>query len=82
MTLKSVGDKHFYVDDRLIDTIWIERHGNNLVNAANYHEVNRSINWLKTAARRLAAGDERPNDETNVRKRLATLGLDYYLKDS
>lgn len=80
MTLKSVDDKHFYVDDRLIDTIWIERHGNNLVNAANYHDVNRSINWLKAAARRLAAGEERVDDEKNVRKRLAALGLDYYLK--
>jgi len=80
MTLKSVDDKHFYVDDRLIDTIWIERHANNLVNAANYHEVNRSINWLKKFARRLAAGDERVDDEKNVKKRLVTLGLDYYLK--
>ena len=80
MPLKSVDDKHFYVDDRLIDTIWIERHANNLVNAANYHEVNRSINWLKKLGRRLAAGDERVDDEKNVKKRLATLGLDYYLK--
>ena len=62
MTLKSVDDKHFYVDDRLIDTIWIERHANNLVNAANYHEENRRINWLKKLPRRLAAGDERVDD--------------------
>ena len=80
MTLKTVDDEHFYIDDRLIDTIWIERHANNLVNAANYHEVNRSINWLKKLARRLAASDERDDDEKNVKKRLVTLGLDYYLK--
>jgi len=82
VSLKSVDDKHFYLDDRLIDLVWIERHANELVNAANYHEINRSLNWLKKLARRLAAGNSAENDELQVRRRLSLLGLGWYLEES
>lgn len=80
MPLKTIDEKHFYLDDRLIDLIWIHRHANTLINAANYHEVNRSLNWLNGLAHRLARGEERESDEAMVRKRLTALGLDWYLE--
>jgi hypothetical protein len=80
MTLKGIDPKHFYVDDKLIDLVWITHHANTLVNAANYHEVNRAMHWLRKLAERLVEGDERPGDEHGLRRRLTTLGLAYIVQ--
>ena len=77
MSLKGVDEKHFYVDGKLIDLVWINHHAKTLINAANYHEMNRSLHWIRKLAERLATGDERVDDERELRKRLATLGLDW-----
>jgi hypothetical protein len=79
MSLKGVDPKHFYVDDKLIDLVWITHHANTLVNAANYHEINRAMHWLRKLAERLAEGRHKPGDEQGVRQRLATLGLGYII---
>jgi len=79
MALKTVDEQHFYIDDRLVDLVWIKRHAGELVNAANYHEITRSLHWLNRLAQRLAAGEVRAADELTAKKRLAALGLDWYL---
>ncbi|GAB4427824.1 MAG: hypothetical protein Kow0031_07920 [Anaerolineae bacterium] len=82
MALKSVDSQHFYINDRLIDMVWIKRHAGELVNAANYHEINRSLHWLTRLAQRLAEGSVAESDvaaEAAAKKRLANLGLHYYL---
>ena len=77
MGLKGVDDKHFYVDGNLIDLVWINHHAKTLINAANYHEMNRSLHWIRKLAERLAIGHERADDERELRQRLTTLGLDW-----
>ncbi len=82
MALKSVDSQHFYIDDRLIDMVWINRHAGELVNAANYHEINRSLHWLNRLAQRLAEGRVAETDaeaEAAAKKRLTNLGLNWYL---
>lgn len=82
MALKSVDSQHFYIDDRLIDMVWIKHHAGELVNAANYHEINRSLHWLTRLAQRLAEGRVAEDDEAATeiaKKRLANLGLHWYL---
>ena len=77
MGLRGVDEKHFYVGARLIDLVWINHHSKTLINAANYHEMNRSLHWIRKLAERLAVGNERVGDETELRQRLATLGLEW-----
>jgi hypothetical protein len=82
MALKSVDSQHFYIDGRLIDMVWINRHAGELVNAANYHEINRSLHWLNRLAQRLAEGRVAETDaeaEAAAKKRLTNLGLNWYL---
>lgn len=81
MSLTPIDDKHFYLNDQLIDLVWIGYQAKLMTNAANYHDMNRSLNWLNKLARRLTAGQTTVEDESQARRRLLTLGLDWYLKE-
>ena len=81
MSLKPVDKHHFYLDDQLIDLVWIAHKARQQTNAANYHDMNRSLNWLNKLASRLLAGEIRDDDEQGVKKRLVILGLEWYLND-
>jgi len=78
MTLKSIDPEHFYLDERLIDLAWIAHQVRKKTTAANYHEMNRSLNWLKKCARRLAANEATDTDEATVKKMLIILGYGWY----
>jgi hypothetical protein len=80
MALIPKDDFHFYVDDKLIDIIWISHNIQQQTNAANYHEMTRTIGWLKKLAQRLLDGRSTERDEVTVRKKLAAVGLDWYLE--
>ena len=81
MSLKPIDKQHFYLDDRLIDLVWISHKAKHQTNAANYHQMNRSLSWLNKLARRLLTDETRADDEQKARKRLAILGLDWYLEE-
>jgi hypothetical protein len=78
MALQSIDDQHFYIDDRLIDLNRISFNAKKQINAANYHEIQRHLNWLKKLARRLAAGQSEADDEASARRRLTALGYGFY----
>ena len=80
MALKPIDRQHFYLDDKLIDLVWIAHQVKKQTNAANYHEMNRGLNWLNKLAHRLSADETNENNEYVARKRLSTLGLDWYLE--
>lgn len=80
MALIPKDDYHFYVDDKLIDLIWINHHIQQQTNAANYHAMTRTIGWLKKLAQRLLNGQATDRDETALRKKLAAVGLNWYLE--
>jgi hypothetical protein len=82
MTLKPIDKHHFYLDDKLIDLVWIGHKARRQTNAANYHEMNRSLNWLNKLASRLMLGEIRDGDEQGVQRRLAILGLEWYLDEN
>jgi hypothetical protein len=79
MPLHPIDEQHFYLDGKLIDLVWINHNAKKQTNAANYHEISRSLRWLNKLAARLVAGDVAGEDEQFARKRLAILGLDWYL---
>ena len=81
MSLKPIDKHHFYLNDQLIDLVWIAHKAGRQTNAANYHDINRSLSWLNKLASRLLAGEIRNDDERGVRKRLAILGLEWYLDE-
>jgi hypothetical protein len=80
MALKSIDDQHFYIDDRLIDLNRIGFNAKKQINAANYHDVQRNLNWLKKLARRLAVGQPADDDEALARRRLTDLGYGFYFE--
>ena len=80
MPLRSIDEQHFYLDDKLIDLVWIGHKTQKQINAANYHHMNRSLRWLNKLAARLVCGDVTQDDEQQVRKQLTVLGLDWTLE--
>ncbi len=78
MVLKALDEQHFYIDDKLVDLVWIGYQTKKQINAANYHDVNRHLNWLNKLAERLLTNDVDERDERMVRKRLAALVLSWY----
>ena len=80
MTLTAVDDDHFYIGGHLIDLVWISYQVRKKTTAANYHNMNRSLIWLRKFALRLLAGEAEPTDETTARKMLTTLGYGWYFE--
>lgn len=80
MPLKPLDRQHFYLDDTLIDLVWIAHQVKKQTNAANYHEMNRSLNWLNKLAHRLLSGNTSDDDERLACKRLEALGVSWYLE--
>ncbi|MCG3211529.1 MAG: hypothetical protein FOGNACKC_05175 [Anaerolineae bacterium] len=80
MALKPKDTLHFYVDDKLVDLVWINHHIQQQTNAANYHEMTRTIGWLKKLAQRILDGRATDRDEQTARKKLAAVGLNWYLE--
>jgi hypothetical protein len=80
MTLKSLDDQHFYIDDRLIDLNRITFNTKKQINAANYHDMQRNLNWLKKLARRLTENPPEADDEAIARRRLTELGYGFYFE--
>ena len=80
MPLKPVDKQHFYLDDTLIDLVWIAHQVKKQTNAANYHEMNRGLNWLNKLAERLLTDNFTEEDERLARKRLEILGVSWYLE--
>ncbi len=80
MALKPIDRQHFYLDDKLIDLVWIAHQVKKQTNAANYHEMNRGLNWLNKLAQRLLVNEINEADEHLARKRLDILGLGWYLE--
>ena len=80
MPLKPIDKQHFYLDDTLIDLVWIAHQVKKQTNAANYHEMNRGLNWLNKLAERLLTDNFTEEDERLARKRLEILGVSWYLE--
>ena len=80
MALKAMDEQHFYLDDKLIDLVWIGYQAKKQINAANYHDMNRHLKWLNSFAVRLLTDDINDNDERIAKKRLSGLGLGWYLE--
>jgi hypothetical protein len=80
MVLKTIDSQHFYLNERLIDLVWIAHQVRKKTTAANYHEMHRSLDWLKKCARRLSAGEATPNDEATAKKMLIVLGYGWYFE--
>lgn len=78
MTLKAVDEQHFYIDDKLVDLVWIGFQAKKQTNAANYHQMNRHLSWLNKLARRLLTNNITPKDEQTARNRLTALGMGWY----
>ncbi len=81
MTLKPIDTEHFYLNTKLIDLVWIGYHAQKQTNAANYHDMNRNLNWLNQLAQRLLDNDVTDTDELIARKRLEALGFGWSLGD-
>ncbi len=81
MPLKPIDAEHFYLNDKLIDLVWIGYQAKKQINAANYHDMNRSLNWLNQLAQRLLDDNVTDTDELIVRKRLEALGFGWSLDD-
>jgi hypothetical protein len=79
MVLKALDEHHFYIDEKLVDLVWIGYQAKKQINAANYHDINRHLNWLSKLAERLVVHDVDERDERVVKKRLVALGLGWYL---
>ena len=80
MTLKALDAQHFYIDEQLIDLVWIGHHAKKQITAANYHDMVRNLRWLHKLAQRLLADNIDPNDEPMAKKRLAALGCGWYFE--
>jgi len=80
MILKAIDEQHFYLDERLIDLAWIGYQVRKKTTAANYHDMQRSLNWLNKLAVRLLAEEARPDDAALARKMLIVLGYGWYFE--
>jgi len=74
VALQAIDHQHFYLDDRLIDLVWIGYHAGRQSNAANHHDIKRNLNWLANLARRLQTGNVDSRDERVARRKLKALG--------
>ncbi|HEX9925786.1 MAG TPA: hypothetical protein VGD99_24230 [Anaerolineae bacterium] len=82
MALTALDEQHFYVNEQLIDLVWIGYHVKKQMSAANHHDLNRRLNWLHDLANRLLTADTNEHDERTARKILRGLGYGWYFEDS
>ncbi len=80
MTLKALDEKHFYINDKLVDLVWIGYHTHRRSSGANHHDVKRNLNWLSDLAERLLTGHVAQRDERLAKRRLSALGYDWSLQ--
>jgi hypothetical protein len=78
MAFKPIDAQHFYIDDHLIDLVWISHQIRQQTNAANYHDKQRNLSWLHKFGRQLAAGNITEKDEAKAREKLISLGYRWY----
>ena len=80
MTLKSIDQEHFYLDDQLIDLAWIGYQIKQRTDAANFHDMQRNMRWLKAFAIRLAQDKTEAKEETQAKETLKRLGFGWYFE--
>jgi hypothetical protein len=80
MTLTALDEQHFYIDEQLIDLVWISYHVKKQMTAANHHHINRHLNWLNDLATRLLKTHPDAEDERIAKKILNDLGYGWYFK--
>ena len=80
MPLRSIDPQHFYLDDQLIDLAWISHQIKQRTDAANFHEMQRNIRWLKAFAIRLSEDNIKLDEEAHVKETLRILGFGWYFE--
>lgn len=82
MALSPLDEQHFYIDEQLIDLVWIAYHVKKQMTAANHHHINRHLNWLNDLAIRLIKSPSTEEDERLAKKILTDLGYGWYFEAS
>ena len=81
MLFKSVDAQHFYIDNQLIDLVWISHQIRQQTNAANYHNKQRNLTWLQKFGRHLVEGNITEKDEAKAKETLIALGYRWYFEE-